>query len=148
MESAEQLYIINLYFLLHLRESTLPRVKKQGKCTTITIQFQVDNIGFWRNGSILPRQYPLHFLQKSYSATINTTNQKNEQQGQLIRQEALSNGKTCPVQALEEQVHHILSNGGINYNIIAVVHSNGVKTGINPQQISKKIKSPVRALGI
>ena len=68
--------------------------------------------------------------------------------GHIIHQEALINRKTCTIQSLEERFLHILSNCGINDNIIAVVYYNGVKAGINIQKISNTVKASVRTLGI
>ena len=123
-EATGQLCLIRLYFLLRIGEYTLPRVTKNVIQATQIVQFRVGNIGFWRNGSILPRKSPLSLIQQADSATINTTYQKNGLRGQLIHQEALTNGKPIPAKALEERVHHILSNGGRNDDIIAVVCTN------------------------
>ena len=63
---------------------------------------------------------------------MNITNNKNGRQVQLIHQEALTKGKPFPVRALAELVHHILTNGGINDDSIAVVYTNDTKSGIHP----------------
>ena len=74
------------------------------------------------------------------SATTNVTNQKNGLRGHLDHQESHTTRKSLPFQSVTEWAHHIISNGSINYGIIAVVHANSVKVGINPQKISEKSK--------
>ena len=148
VEAAGQLCIFTFYFILSIGEYTLPRMTNQGKRATITLQVRIFNIGFWPNGNILPQQSPLHLLRQADSATMNIKNQKNGWRLQIIHQKALTNGKPLPIQSLSEHVHHILSNGGSNDDSIAVVYSNGVKAGINPQKISKTIKSSVQSLGL
>ena len=79
---------------------------------------------------------------------MNVTNQKNGLRGHLIHQESHTTRKSLPLQSVTERAHHIITNGSINYGIIAVVHANSVKVGINPQKISEKIEVSVRALGL
>ena len=79
---------------------------------------------------------------------MNIKNQKNGRQRHIIHQEALTNGKPCPIRALTEQVHHILSNCGSNDYRIVVVYTNGTKSVIYPLQTSITVKAYVCALGL
>ena len=45
-------------------------------------------------------------------------------------------------------MHQILSNGGSNDEIIAVVYTNEKKPDIGPLQMSRTVKASVRALGL
>ena len=118
----------------------------QGLVATLTVQFRVGDISFWRNCSILPQKSPITLLQQDNIATINITYKNNRHRVHLVHQEDLTNGQPYLAKELAEQVHHILSNGRTNDNNIAVVYNNGKKEGINPPQISKTIKSSVRTL--
>jgi hypothetical protein len=48
--------------------------------------------------------------------TLKITNQKNGTMGQVIHQQATGTPSDCPVQAVAQPFHHILSNGGSSKN--------------------------------
>ena len=114
------LALIAFYYLLRVGEYTKPRlITRNGKKVqaTRTIQFSLRNIGFFKNGVIIPRESPLEVLLQCDSATLKINNQKNGRMGDTIHQEAIHKS-CCPIRALALRVHHILSNGGSHENLI------------------------------
>ena len=72
-QAAGDLVTIAFYFLLRSGEYTKPRkVKRNGKMVraTRTIQFRVCDVGFWKDGKILPRNSPLNILITADSTTM------------------------------------------------------------------------------
>ena len=64
---------IGFFFLLRSGEYTKPRqIKRNGKMVraTWTVQFRVADIGFWRDGKILPRRSNLQKLLTADAATL------------------------------------------------------------------------------
>jgi hypothetical protein len=116
------LLIIAFFFLLRIGEYTRapidPRTKKQKNNAKRTVQFHIGDIGFFKNGHILPRKSKLSMLLTADEVTLKITNQKNGTMGQVIHQQATGNSTDCPVQAVAHRVHHILSNGGSSSNCI------------------------------
>ena len=118
-EAAGDLTIIAFYFLLRSGEYTKPRrVRRNGKWirATRTKQFQVGDVGFWKDGKILPRHSDLQTLLSADAATMKISNQKNGRTGQTIHHE--STGPNGAVAALARRVHHILANGGTESKLI------------------------------
>ena len=114
------LAIIAFYYLLRVGEYTRPKTKVyQGKTrrTTRTQQFQVKNIGFFKDNKILPRASSLKDLHLADSCTMKITNQKNGRMGQTIHHYATKQNH-CPIKAIANRIHHILSNGGSAENYI------------------------------
>ena len=102
------------FFLLRVGEYTKPKYcKKNGetKRATRTVQFTVNNIGFFKDNNILPRNSNLKTLLTADSCTLKITNQKNGHMGQTIHQHA-TNTNFCPVKAAAHRVNHILSHHG------------------------------------
>ena len=116
------LSIIAFFFLLRIGEYTRapidPRTKKQKTNAKRTVQFHIGDIGFFKDGNILPRSSELSTLLTADEVTLKITNQKNGTMGQVIHQQATNNPTDCPVQAVARRVHHILSNGGSSRNCI------------------------------
>ena len=98
------LSIIAFFFLLRIGEYTRapidPRMKKQKTNAKRTVQFHVGDIGFFKDGKILPRNSPLNILITADEVTLKITNQKNGTMGQVIHQQATDNPTDCPVQAV------------------------------------------------
>ena len=97
--------IIIAFFFLLLRsgEYTKPRkVKRNGKMVTATRteQFLVKDIGFWKDGKILPRRSSLEDLLTATAVTMKISNQKNGRTGQTLHHE--STGLKGAVAALAE----------------------------------------------
>ena len=72
-ETAGDLTIIAFCSLLRSGEYTKPRkVKRNGKmvCVTRTVQFKVKDVGFWKDGKILPRRSSLSDLLQADAAMI------------------------------------------------------------------------------
>ena len=123
LQAIGDLSIIAFFYLLRVGEYTKPKIKIiNGKATrtTRTQQFQVRNIGFFKDNKILPRHSPLHKLLEADSCTLKITNQKNGRMGQTIHHFAI-NETFCPIKALARRVHHILSNKGNVNNYICDV---------------------------
>jgi hypothetical protein len=79
-QAVGDLTLIAFYYLLRSGEYTRPRkVLRNGKMVhaTRTRQFQIKDIGFWKDGRILPRTSPLSLLLAADACTLKITNQKN-----------------------------------------------------------------------
>ena len=90
-ETAGDLTIIAFCSLLRSGEYTKPRkVKRNGKmvCVTRTVQFKVKDVGFWKDGKILPRRSSLSDLLQADAATMKITNQTNGRTGQTLHHES------------------------------------------------------------
>ena len=69
------------------------------------------------------------------------TNQKNGRMGQVVHQEAT--GKIdCPVRALARRVHHILSNGGKQTDLLCTFLSDAGKwDSVTPSNMIEELRS-------
>ena len=117
--------LVAFYFLLHVGEYTKPRFAVQnGKRVpaTRTKQFVVGNVGFFKNGVVIPRTSPRDVILTADLAVLKITNQKNGRMGQTITQHT-SGTAACPVAALAHIVHDILSNGGNEDTLLCSVHN-------------------------
>ena len=149
------LSIIAFFFLLRIGEYTRPpidpKTKKPKTNAKRTVQFHVGDIGFFKNGHILPRQSALDVLLTADEVTLKITNQKNGTMGQVIHQQATGDPTDCPVQAVARRVHHILSNGGSSHNCICDyfdmkngwhdVHPAQIRAALNHAVIDLDLKS-------
>ena len=93
LQAVGELSLIAFYYLLRVGEYTKPRMtiyKGVTKRATRTIQFSVGNIGFFKNGQILPRKSNLQTLLQAESCTLKITNQKNGRMGETIHQYAIN----------------------------------------------------------
>ena len=132
LHTAGDLTIVAFYSLLRSGEYTKPRrVKRNRKmeCATITIQFRVCDVGFWKDNTILLRRSPLELLLSAESATMKFTNQKNRHTGQTLHYE--STGPQGAVEALAHRVHHNLSHhqllcNGFQYEAYISVQSSEI----------------------
>lgn len=125
------LSIIAFYYLLRVGEYTQPKfITVAGKKVraTRTVQFSVENIGFFKDNKILPRKSNLKTLLTADSCTLKITNQKNGQMGETIHQNSIES-KFCPVKSLARRVNHILTNDGSNTNLICDVWDDNEKNG-------------------
>ena len=142
------LILVAFYYLLRVGEYTKPPlVTVAGKRVraTRTVQFSVGNVGFFRNGRIIPRSSPLKDLLRADLATLKISNQKNGRMGQTISHH-ITGTKVCPVRALAAIVHHILSHGGSDAHPIASYHSKGRWYEVTPTQIIKRVRGVVAEL--
>jgi hypothetical protein len=143
------LCVIAFYFLLRSGEYTKPRlVKRNGQMVraTRTVQFQVKDVGFWKDGHILPRTSPLSLLLQADAATMKITNQKNGRTGQTLHQE--STGPDGAVAALARRVHHILSNGGNDRQLICDVFDNDAWASVHSSEIVGAVRTASIALNL
>jgi len=65
------------------------------------IGLQIHDIGFWKDGKILPRDLPLHILETADSCTMKISNQKNGRTGQTLHHE--STGQRVQLQQLLDE---------------------------------------------
>ena len=114
-KTAGELALIAFYYLLRVGEYTRPRTTSPN--SKRTINFRVDDVGFFKGGKILPRTSPLKILLSADACTLKIENQKNGRMGETIHHETTGTSE-CPVQALAFRVHHILSNGGTGQTCI------------------------------
>ena len=149
IQAAGCLSIVAFFFLLRVGEYTRPKftvVNGQRVAATRTKQFIVKNIGFFKNGKIVPRSSSLTMLLSCDAATMKITNQKNGRMGQTIHQEAT--GKMdCPIKALAHRVYHILASpNGTSENHICDYYDNGSWSSITSSDIVKLVKAATRQL--
>ena len=137
------LTLIAFYFLLRVGEYTQPKfVYRRGEKirATRTKQFNVGNVGFFKDGRILPRNSPIDILLQSDSATLKITNQKNGRMGETIHQEQVKDSMQCPVKALAYRVHHILSNGGTTNTLLCTYFDKGEEHTIRAPDIVAAVR--------
>ena len=147
-EAAGCLSLIAFYYLLRVGEYTKPRmIKRYGKQVraTRTVQFSLRNIGFFKNGKIIPRSSPLAMLMTCDAATLKINNQKNGRMGDTIHQEAIQ-GEACPVKALAMRVHHILSYGGTEENLICDYFINNELHSVQSEDIITMVRESAKDL--
>ena len=145
------LAVIAFFYLLRVGEYTKPKVSKNPnrKRTTRTVQFLVQNVGFFKNNQILPRTSQLHLLLTADSCTLKITNQKNGRMGETIHQHATFTD-LCPVKALARRINHIIINNGTSINLICDVKLPNSKTWhqISPNEIIQHIRKAVSNLNL
>ena len=129
------------FFLLRVGEYTKPKYcKKNGetKRATRTVQFAVNNIGFFKKGKILPRASPLPKLLSADSCTMKITNQKNGRMGETIHQHATN------------RVHHILINKGQDSALICDYYDNNTKTWgqVTQTDMIKHLRTAIKTLNL
>ena len=142
------LIIVAFFYLLRVGEYTVPPfVVLNGKRVkaTRTVQFTVGNIGFFRKGKIIPRSSPISKLLQADLATLKISNQKNGRMGQTISQNC-TGLRACPVRALASIVHHILSNGGSDADIISSYCDKGKWNTVTSKEIVTRVRSSVSEL--
>ena len=144
------LALIAFYYLLRVGEYTKPKfITVEGKQVraTRTVQFAVENVGFFKNSKILPRTSSLKRLLSADSCTLKITNQKNGYMGETIHQHAIKS-TTCPVQALARRVNHILKNDGTPSNLICDYMDEKTNTwaSIVPAEMIYSIRSAIKVL--
>ena len=140
--------LVAFYFLLRVGEYTKPRFavrnRKQVPATQ-TKKFVVDNVGFFKNGVVIPQTSPQDVLLTADLAVLKITNQKNGQMGQTITQHT-SGTAACPVAALAHIVHDILSNGGNKDTLLCSVHNGNDWEEIESQRIILMVHDTAREL--
>ena len=114
-KAAGELALTAFYYLLRVGEYT--RGCSTSSTSKRTVNFRVNDIGFFKEGKILPRTSPLSTLLTADACTLKIENQKNGRMGETIHHEKIGTA-LCPVQALAHRVHHILSNGGTGHHCI------------------------------
>ena len=121
-QAVADLALIAFYYLLRVGEYTKPRfITRNGKKVraTRTQQFQVQDIGFFKDGKVLPRRSHRDTLITADQCTLKITNQKNGRMGETITHETVLQAEHGPVHATARRIHHILSNGGSEENLLS-----------------------------
>ena len=141
------------YFLLRVGEYTRPRLAKvNGKVVraTRTVQFQVKDIGFFKNGKIVKRRSSLQDLRTADHVTFKITNQKNGRMGETISHEKLrTNQDHGPIVAAARRIHHILSNGGSETNLLwDFINEAGTWQSVTSTDMRSAVRLSVTDLGL
>ena len=113
------LITIAFYYLLRSGKYTKPhRIKQNGQLVrgTRTIQFQVQYIGFWKDGKVLPIHSPLECLLIADSPTMDISNEKNGRMGQTLNNKYI--GPRGEVAVLSRRVSHIPSHRGTEDHLL------------------------------
>lgn len=148
-EAVGDLTIVAFYYLLRSGEYTKPRkVKRNGIMVraTRTVQFKVKDVGFWKDGKILPRRSSLSALLQADAATMKITNQKNGRTGQTLHHE--STGPNGAVAALARRTHHILSNTGSENQLICDVCEDEAWTSVTSTEIVHAVRQAAKSLNL
>ena len=147
-KASADLSIIAFFYLLRVGEYTAPRqVKRNGRLVraTRTIQFRVQDVGFWKNQQQLDRNLPLKVLLAADSATLKISNQKNGKMGQTIHHECIMEDH-CPVKALARRIYHILSNNGTDTALICMYTQDDQLCSVTPTDMISGIRNSVKTL--
>ena len=142
------LVLIAFYYLLRVGEYTKPRtVIRNGEKVraTRTKQFSVGNVGFFKNGHIMPRTSPLATLLTCDAATLKIMNQKNGRMGDTVHQKSTGSAN-CPIKALAYLVHHILSHKGTEENLLCDYYHNHKWHSIMSSDIIHCVRSAAKLL--
>jgi hypothetical protein len=111
---------------------------------TRTVQFKVKDVGFWKDGKILPRRSSLSDLLQADAATMKITNQKNGRTGQTTTLHHESTGPNSAVAALAHRTHHILSNAGSENQLICDVCEDEVWTSVTSTEIVHAVRQAAK----
>ena len=142
-----ELALIAFYYLLRVGEYTAAR--SSSPTAKRTINFRIGDVGFFKNGHILPRSSPLHILRSADACTLKLSNQKNGRMGQTIHHSALKRSPLCPVRALAERVHHVLSHGGTTANLLCDYFDTDKKWyRVTSKHLITTIRSATEKLGL
>ena len=140
--------LVVFYFLLRVGEYTKPKTSIQnGKRVgaTRTKQFVVGNVGFLRNGVLMPRKSPLDVPLTEDLDVLKFSNKKNGRMGQTITQHTTGR-KMCPVHALSHIVYDILTDGGYEYTLICDVAKYGDYIPVESCHIIAAVRATTKIL--
>ena len=144
-----ELILIAFYYLLRVGEYTKPRYiyckGKQVKASR-TVQFTVGNVGFFKDGKVIPRSSSLTLLKSCDSATLKISNQKNGRMGETIHQEAVPTITENPIAALAQRIHHILQHGGNNESLLCDYWDNDQFHSITSQDVINMVQASAKSL--
>jgi hypothetical protein len=111
------------------------------------VQFQVNNVGFYKSGKLLPRTAPLHILLSADAATLKITNKKNGRMGQTIHLETISKDHS-PVKALARRTNHILKHGGTEDSLLCMYHNGTKLQAVIPEDMITQVRGAVKDLNL
>ena len=151
-QATADLAVTAFFYLLRVGEYTAGRmIMRDGKKirATRTIQFTVGDVGFHKNNKILSRHSPLTLLLTADQCTLKITNQKNGRMGQTISHETVKDEPHGPVKAMARRIHHILSNGGSESNLLSdYINSDGIWQTVTPAQMRQGVRTSVKELNL
>ena len=140
-----ELALVAFYYLLRVGEYTRPRTAATN--SKRTVNFRVDDVGFFKDGKILPRSSSLQVLLSADACTLKIENQKNGRMGETIHHERTGT-KHCPVQALANRIHHILSNGGTGQSCICDYRDKNQWKHIDAKYLLVQLRKTVKILNL
>ena len=149
-QAAGCLALTAFYYLLRVGEYTKPRMVTRNGArirATRTVQFTISNVGFFKNGKIIPRSSTLEVLLSCDAATLKINNQKNGRMGGTIHQEAI-HVECCPVRALAMRVHHVLTNGGNQNSLLCDYFVDSCQHSIESEDIIKLVREAAIKLNL
>ena len=107
----------------------------------------VGNVGFFKDGKVIPRRSSLKKLPSADIAVLKIMNQKNERMGKTITQHATGNAMR-PSQSLARMVHHILSNGGIDNTLLCAHFAKGKWHTVESKAVVHMVCTTAKAMGL
>lgn len=122
-QAIADLSVIAFFYLLRVGEYTKPKIiirNNQKIRKTRTVQFRLQDIGFFKNNKVLKRSTNIEKLKQADSCTLKITNQKNGRMGQTIHQHA-THKNICPIEALARRINHIITHNGNANNLLCDV---------------------------
>ena len=150
LQAIGDLALIAFYYLLRVGEYTKPRfvtINGRQVRATRTVQFHVRDVGFFKNGRILPRRSPLSMLLTADQCTLKITNQKNGRMGETITHETIAHLKHGPVTAAARRVFHILHNGGSEDSLLCnYISDEGTWHAVTPTDMRTTLRTAVQHL--
>jgi hypothetical protein len=149
-KATADLALIAFFYLLRVGEYTAPRTVKRNNTwvrTTRTIQFRIQDVGFWKDDKQLDRHSPLEVLLTADAATLKISNQKNGKMGQTIHQETFTEDHS-PVKALARRVHHILTHGGDNTTLLCMYEKDNSLIAVTPTDMINSIRNSIKTLDL
>jgi hypothetical protein len=150
-QTVGQLTLIAFYYLLRVGEYTKQKTFLHNgvhKRATRTVQFTYSNVGFFKEGRIIPRSSPLEILLACDSATLKISNQKNGRMGTTIHQKA-TNTECCPVKALAHRIHHLNTHKGAKDDrLLCDYYVNNKWTSLVSKDIIDGVRASAKALNL
>ena len=148
-QATADLSIIAFFYLLRVGEYTTPRTARRNNQlvrATRTVQFRVQDIGFWKNNQQLDRNSDLGSLLQADAATMKISNQKNGRMGQTIHHDGFDE-EHSPVKALARRIHHILKhNNGDDSALICMYKKDDTMRAVTATDMITSIRTSVKEL--
>ena len=124
------------------------RIHGEFKHAIYTVQYIIKDVGFWKDGKILPWKSPLKLLLTD-EAILRTTNQNNRVRNDLVHQLSVNPSNPndlCRVRALSHRVHHILSHGGDVDKLFCDYYIENEQHQVTSLSMTSIVRAAVKAL--